>query len=376
MIVRGGLRGLGRRAGFGLLTAAGLWLLLESACTLLFAADLRAWAQPPPAPDPDLVVMPGHPYLIYAYRPGAHEERGVRVHINSLGLRGPELRRPKPAGARRLLATGDSSVFGFGVDEAQTFTAAAARALGVEPVNAGLPGYSTFQTQALLSLRAWEAAPDLVLIGNLWSDNTFDTFVDKEVIATLREWESGPVAATLRLLQRSAVFRVADWRLRVRPRAERVKTVSWRQDRAEEGRLRRRRVEINDYGANLYAIAREAQARGAGVAFVVLPNREDLEPKALDRGADGPAWGPYREAMRAAAAAFGAPLIDGPAAFAASGQPADALFLDEMHPSAAGHALLGAAVAEGLAAAGWPARPLDLRSPADPPQRVDPHARP
>lgn len=376
MIVRGGLRGLGRRAALGALTAAGVWLLLESACTVLFAADLRAWAQPPPAPDPELAVMPGHPYLIYAYRPGEHEERGVRVRINRLGLRGPELARPKPPGALRLLSTGDSSVFGFGVDEERTFTAQAAAKLGVEPVNGGLPGYSTFQTQALLSLRGWEAEPDLVLIANLWSDNTFDTFVDKEVIATLREWEAGPVAATLRLLQRSAVFRVADWRLRVQPRAERVKTVSWRQDRAEEGRLRRRRVEINDYSANLYAIARAAQARGAGVAFLLLPNREDLEPKALDRGADGPAWLPYRAALRAAAEAFGAPLIDGPATFAASGRPAEALFLDEMHPSVEGHGILGAAVAEALATAGWPARPLPHKSPEDPPLRVDPHARP
>ena len=371
-----GLRRALRKAALGLLTAGGAWMLLESATTLFFRDELRWWAQPPAAEDPTLAVMPGHPYLIYAYRPGTHEERGVQVRINSLGLRGPEPARPKPPGVRRLMSTGDSSVFGFGVPEQTTFTAIAASRLGVEPINAGLPGYSTMQTQALLSLRAWRAEPDLVLVANLWSDNTFDTFVDAEVIATLREWDRGPVAAALRLLQHSAVFRVADWNLRVKPSSARVRTVSWRQDRDATGRLQRRRVALNDYVHNLYAIAGAAQARGASVAFLVLPNREDIEPRPLDAGAQGPAWEPYRTALRSTAAAFGAPLIDGPAIVRASGASVDALFLDEMHPTAAGHALLGEAVADSLRTAGWPNATLGAATPPAPVPLVDPHVRP
>ena len=358
-----------RRLGFALLTSAGLWLGLEAAVTVGFAEALRAYDSPPRATDPDLVVMPGHPYLIYEYRPGRHEERGVTIDINDFGLRGAELARPKPPGERRLMVTGDSSVFGFGVPEGQTLVDAAAAALGVRSVSAGLPGYSTLQTQNLLSLRAWATEPDLVVIGNLWSDNTFDRFVDKEVIATLRAWDRGPTGALWRLMQRSAVFRFADWTLRVAPKAEQVRTVTWTRDRAPEGRMGRRRVEINDYQANLYQIAEAAIQRGAGVAFLMLPNREDLGGGPTDRP---PAWAPYRAVLREAAAAYGAPLIDGPALFSADGRGADALFIDEMHPTAAGQAVLGAGVAEALRGAGWPQRPLDLRRPGAPPVRADP----
>lgn len=314
--------------------------------------------------------MPGHPYLIYEYRPGRHEERGVTIQINSLGLRGPELPTPKPQAERRLLVTGDSSIFGFGVPEGSTLAEVAAERLGARPVNAGLPGYSTLQTKNLLSLRAWAAAPDLVVIGNLWSDNTFDRFVDKEVIASLRAWDRGPTGALWRLLQRSAVFRLADWALRVAPKAERVRTVTWTADRAPSGRMGRRRVEINDYQANLYAIADAAIARGAGVAFLMLPNRDDLAPAPEARP---PAWAPYRAVLREAAAAYAAPLIDGPALFAADGRGPEALFIDEMHPTIAGHAILGEGLAEGLAAVGWPGRALAHPRPPAPPARADPY---
>ena len=120
-----------RRLLFSFTLSAGLWLLLEAAVGSIFADRLRGWAVPPAALEGGAVVMPGHPYLIYEYRPGTHEERGVTVRINRLGLRGPELELPKPAGRIRMMVTGDSSVFGFGVEEQDVFAGVAAQRPGV-----------------------------------------------------------------------------------------------------------------------------------------------------------------------------------------------------------------------------------------------------
>ena len=48
------------------------------------------------------------------------------------------------------------------------------------------------------------------MIGNLWSDNNFDAFVDKEVLATYAGYEHTMSAALTRLLTHSSIFRVAD----------------------------------------------------------------------------------------------------------------------------------------------------------------------
>src|SRR5262249_22831040 len=44
------------------------------------------------------------------------------AHVNSLGLRGPEIVFEKPAGTTRLVALGGSFVFGWGVVDADTWT--------------------------------------------------------------------------------------------------------------------------------------------------------------------------------------------------------------------------------------------------------------
>jgi len=119
-------------------------------------------------------------------------------------------------------------------------------------------------------------------------------------------------------------------------------------------------VSIEDYAANLDGFAERMRARGGGVVFVILPNRADLQNEAPD-----PAWGPYRTVMRTAATRWGAPLVDLPPVFRADGGSADALFLDQMHPTPRGHALMADALAATLGAAGWPAAPITLKPAPD-----------
>jgi lysophospholipase L1-like esterase len=72
----------------------------------------------------------------------------------------------------------------------------------------------------------------------------------------------------------------------------------------------------------------------------MLPSDRDLKRQPLED--PRPA---YRDAMRAVAADEGALLIDGFSPFVGR-EPG--LMLDDVHPSAQGHALLGATLAEAL----------------------------
>ena len=155
---------------FSTLVATGAWLLAEAGATTLYGAELRAWESPPPSPQKGLSVMQGNPYLLYEYPPGEHYERGVTVRINSMAMRGPEPEIPKPAGVRRFITTGDSSVFGFGVAEDAVFSSVAAKTLGdeVEAVIGAVPGYSSFQSINLLRMRALATEPDLIVIANIF----------------------------------------------------------------------------------------------------------------------------------------------------------------------------------------------------------------
>jgi hypothetical protein len=96
------------------------------------------------------------------------------VRINSLGLRGPELR---PKAGRRVAVFGDSFVFGTGVDEEHTFTTHLERLLrrqaeDADVVNLGVNGFSTDQELLLLQETVDRLRPDVVVL--VMCDNDFE----------------------------------------------------------------------------------------------------------------------------------------------------------------------------------------------------------
>ncbi len=101
------------------------------------------------------------------------------VRINSAGLRGREISRHKPEGARRVVVVGDSYVFGLGVDLDNAFTTHLETYLNdsfadddlIEVVNMGVTGYSTDQEYILFQEIGMELAPDLVIL--VMCDNDF-----------------------------------------------------------------------------------------------------------------------------------------------------------------------------------------------------------
>ena len=351
---------------------APLRALLQSvavAAILLVALELgaRLWtAAEPEGPAPTVSApgaamgqtLPGNPHLLWELAPGTWPVEGGTARVNALGMRdGERGPRQRP----RALVVGDSSIFGFGVDQDELFTTLLEAELQADVVNAGVPGWSSVQALNMLHLRGLSLDPDLLIVATLWSDNNFDAFVDEEVIAEVRT--SGALRS---LLERSALFRAIDpLAARVTGRSSRtIATIA-----TEAPDAGRRRVPLQRYAENLEAMARLMHERGGGVAFVTLANRMDIQR----RPGDPLVWQPYRDAMRLVAERWGAPLVVLPDVFPRQGGLS--LLMDEIHPNPRGHAVMARALQVALAEAGWPDQaPLRQEPPRDPlPQLDDPY---
>jgi lysophospholipase L1-like esterase len=109
---------------------------------------------------------------LYEHKPNLDLDCGsFRLRTNSLGCRGPEVAREKPADVFRIVVLGDSVAFGWGVDDAVTFVrrleaewVPGASGKRLEVVNTALPMYDTNQELAALREVGLSLHPDLVLL--------------------------------------------------------------------------------------------------------------------------------------------------------------------------------------------------------------------
>jgi len=116
----------------------------------------------------DLVYTPHH-YLNYYATP--NYRRGRQAH-NSLGYRGREFPVDKPDGIFRIVALGGSTTYSVTVkDNEKTFTRQLENILrdrfgtdSIEVINAGVGGYSSWESLINLQFRALDLDPDLVII--------------------------------------------------------------------------------------------------------------------------------------------------------------------------------------------------------------------
>ncbi len=109
-----------------------------------------------------------HPYLCYVNTPGYR--RGERSH-NQLGWRGAEIPIEKAASEFRLVTLGGSTTYTEGVgDDAQTYPALLQNHLHevgrthIRVINAGVPGYNSWESLINLCFRVLELEPDLVMV--------------------------------------------------------------------------------------------------------------------------------------------------------------------------------------------------------------------
>ncbi len=279
-------------------------------------------------PRPDLVPREGgHGWL---FEPNTRTMQGVLCDINGLGLRGKDP-EPRVPGELRLVSVGDSSAFGYGVEEDEVFLSVAAAALEsrlgrrVTPMNAAIPGHAAKHSLAIVKDLGEDLDPDWLVITNIWSDLYHQTNLAPE---------RSP----------SAAYRMAKRLLTplLPPR-----TIGWLepdQGHGQPGLGREPRSDLVDYQRNLHAMAELAEERGVRSLFLLLPAPMDLESQPV------PGWiADYRAVMRGVAEDAGAPLVEGPEALKAADLGPEGFF-DNVHPSGPTHRALGEALAEILAA--------------------------
>jgi lysophospholipase L1-like esterase len=113
------------------------------------------------------MVVPDRPHSAHEMRGRGHLEgigrrREFKVNTNSLGLRGPEV--AVPATGYRIMCTGDSVTFGWGVEYEDSWPAQLSRELGVDTVNAAWPGAQPDRMCRYASEQARPLDVDLVLL--------------------------------------------------------------------------------------------------------------------------------------------------------------------------------------------------------------------
>ena len=297
-------------------------------------------------------LMEAHPTRLWGMPPGAKANaEGSTAVINELGLRGSIPERPRPSGRNRIMSLGDSAFFGFGVNDHQVFTYQLSSLLrkqgfDVDDVNAGVSGYSIAQHRILLDEVGWDLEPTLLIICNVWSDNTWDTFHDEDLLATRAFASRNP-------LTRSALVKMAAAQWAALDPSDGGRVIVW--NSAGEWPVgKKRRVPLDRWITLTDGVIREAADRGIGVLILKPTNSFLLE--GMGNGPD-PGWQPYFDAMDGLADHHNVPMVDVTELYQSamqSGTPLQSLLWDKMHPSEAGHRILAEGIAQKLVEVGWP----------------------
>ncbi len=322
---------------FATILVCGFFVLAEGALRLIGV---------PPAVKPRLLLrqmdtditlpfMRPDPVVFWSPQPGYRGEfMGGSVTINRLGLRGDEVAPGRLARGRRLLMFGDSITFGYGVGDADTYPHQLGLRLAernVEVVNAGVTGFTSHQVLGYARRYLPQLQPDVVSVCIGWNDGNQRTADDRESarrLAMARGFEDELDSLYLYRAVKSLYLRAG-----LRAAASRTaRTVA--------------RVSLPQYRENLAALVDEARRGGARVVFVELPRRK--EPGG-GTGRDTP----YAAALAETARALDVPLFGvGDLGIATTRDSTTEDFIDSLHFSPAGAALMADILAPQFAASG------------------------
>ncbi len=265
---------------------------------------------------------------------------GTRVRTNSFGMRGKETTVEKPDGVFRIAVLGDSWAFGWGVGDGEDFPAvlqsleqAGEGGARVEVLNFAVSAYNTLQELAVLKRKALRFHPDLVLVA--YNVNDVENLDPGRKHVTM---ESRVRNLEADLNARSHLFRLVDDRLRrlaLRRAVERSGKVAsyealYTADSDAWRRVRGALREIRDVAAT----------EGAKTYLVLCPWINVLSEQ-------NPYQGIHRQVMDEAEA-LGIPALDLFTVF--KGWDAAKLRISPLdgHPTAEGHRIAAAAIAEDL----------------------------
>jgi lysophospholipase L1-like esterase len=194
------------------------------------------------------------PELMWRLIPGLSNQA---LRVNALGFRGDDVEVPKPDGTFRIVALGDSMTFGFGVFDDQTYAARLAERLSantrVEVVNAGVTGYSSWQSRKYYETVVRRLDPDLVVAMFGYPDHHFAVESDRE------KYDRQRLHALWNLVRKSGVHRM-------------FRRIAG----DEQPRLRREpvpRVGLSEFRENVLEVQRMAEDGGSKALFMTVPLR-------------------------------------------------------------------------------------------------------
>jgi hypothetical protein len=283
----------------------------------------------PPTPQIGMQLQP-HPSRIWSMRPGTQQQFGATVTIDNLGMRSTEV---NPT-SKRWLTLGDSSIFGHGLSDDGTLHHQLEEALrgagfDIDVLCGATPGYSSVQSLDYLNEIGWDLQPDVIVLGNLWSDNNFDHFQDHVWMDTL----SSPSNRIIRVLKSSSllmhtskILRPDLWTVDNTLSANPHTKVSWIREPYAKGT---RRVPLPLYIHTISTILEEASKRNIEVIVMQPANRHRLDIVDVEV-----TWDPYFKAQTAVADHYNVPTIDVAPILRAFGLSKSQAFLDQMHPTA------------------------------------------
>ncbi|HSD11168.1 MAG TPA: SGNH/GDSL hydrolase family protein [Candidatus Binatia bacterium] len=262
------------------------------------------------------------------------------VEINSLGIRGPEIRDPKPPGVRRVLCLGDSCTFGAMRPYPQILqTMLDERAPGAfEVVNAGVIGYTSLHGLEWFERDLARLQPDVVTLYFGWND------MWREKDSAVRGWFKSRIAGEPQPRLRSYLWDAAS-----RGFVFLANTFGWSA----------LQVPPEQYRAVLERFAALGRAQGFTVLYLTAPSGFDgdhtpqwlIDHGFVARGDSAPALRrTYNHIVTEVAAREKAPLVDCSSDFERSG--GRALFedpdRDPIHPNDTGYRRIAAALGEEL----------------------------
>jgi lysophospholipase L1-like esterase len=227
----------------------------------------------------DLLYVPDHE-LFFRLAPGLDlvETRNPRIfdlRTNSLGLRNDEVSIAKPRGTWRVLALGDSCTFGSGAGQADTWPAQLERLLAgarpdlrIEVLNAGVPGWSSYQAVRYLERSGLDLAPDAVILAGGVNDAAPATAGSMRRFGVGRLLSDREYAAALGTRHRLAITELL---------ARASLSLAARAGASDPPAGVKRRVSLAEYAANLREFAAVTRARGALPLIVSWPLRSQAE---------------------------------------------------------------------------------------------------
>ena len=154
-------------------------------------------------PKKNLKLSP-HPYLSYYTTPGYTNVNKSREEFkhNSLGYRGPEISKKKKPGIFRIVTLGGSTTYTSGVPlNVLTYPAMLEKILvekykyeNIEVINAGVPGYTSWETLINFQFRVLDIEPDLIIIYHGTNDTharlVLPKFYQSDNLGTRKHWEN------------------------------------------------------------------------------------------------------------------------------------------------------------------------------------------